>query len=114
MHAIHEALRRKHGLPEDFCFFRWEVIEGGLLIEGGVFPAVKTGPRKGLPNYRKGSGMRKFLVSDEEGKAMEAEYEAATGKCVDCRGTGKTVASIGVNGTTYRECRRCGGSGRKS
>lgn len=39
-------------------------------------------------------------------------WEQKNDKCHECMGDGKTVASSGVDGTTYRECSRCKGIGK--
>lgn len=101
----------KAGLPG----WRWysvERITGGHLVTGGVPDGVyKRGPRKGRPKCDIKAATR-VVVTDEECVADEQRWEAENEKCHACWGEGKTIASTGPDGRTYRECRRCKGTGK--
>jgi hypothetical protein len=112
-------LRRRHGLPEDFRFFKFEAVGetgedySGTMLTGVICPLVATGPRKGRPNWKAKdkTTQRKFFVPDSAVAQEEQAYESETGKCAECMGSGKQVHSVSAKaGTTYRPCRKCKGS----
>ena len=119
LRIIEAHLRKQNGLPDDFHFYHWECFPHGrqitLYIEltGCRCPLKTRGEWKGRPNFKKrerGSD-QKFTVLTSEIEQIESDYEQETGKCRQCEGVGKTVASFGISGTTYRECSRCKGTG---
>jgi hypothetical protein len=96
---------------------RFESIEpDSVLLTGGVYTETfKTGPRKGRTNYSKpvSGTARIFVLSRASMRAFDREWEAETGKCVRCQGGGRRVTGwSAVDGTTYRECTDCKGSGK--
>jgi len=106
------AACRKTKLPAGFSFYAGEGFPGGVLLTGATSSGVMTrGKRKGTPKWD--GPAQKVLVADAERDAEMARYEAETSWCHNCTGSGKTLASCGTNGTTYRPCRRCGGSGKR-
>lgn len=109
-HAETVALR-KIGNRHGFQFYRWECIEEDMLLTGCVCNSVYArGPRKGRPKYD--GTPRQAVVTDAELKVERARYETEEGKCSDCLGTARTLASAGKDGTTYRPCSRCHGTGK--
>jgi hypothetical protein len=90
--------------------YRWERADEDSIITGDIPHGVyKTGKRKGRPKFI-GNG-RKVVVTNAEMQAHAAAWEAATGKCWDCKGTGQTWAGWSkAEGTRYRTCQRCNGS----
>jgi hypothetical protein len=111
-HHAEAVAIRKIGNRAGFRFYRWECIgEDDMLLTGCVCNSVYTrGPHRGLPKYD-GDAVQ-AVVSGAELAAERARYEAQTGKCSDCLGTARTVASCGVSGTKYRPCAACKGSGK--
>lgn len=106
--------RRKVGGGPDWQWCRIEAIDKtcrpnarrDMIVEGGVPGVLKSGPRKGQPNWRKVE--RQIAVVTQEEEAAEASaFEAETGKCSKCFGAGKVVSGFGVGGTTYRACSKC-------
>jgi hypothetical protein len=83
-------------------------------IEGGVYKTCfKRGPRKGEINYRApepGTGCTVVLPRKLYKQWLE-RWEREMGLCSACEGSGRTLASCGVSGTTYRTCSKCSGSG---
>lgn len=69
---IESHLRKKHGLPENFLFFRWQVLpdDGPAIyyeVEGGIVTSTyKSGPRKGSPNYSKATDRKLFRMTVEQ------------------------------------------------
>ena len=74
---------------------------------------LKTGPRKGKPTWRD-VPTQKAVVTGAEIEAEKARYEADTGKCSDCMGSGQVLARwSAAEGKKYRPCGRCGGTGER-
>ena len=116
-HSISDVIdlaERKSGI-EGWRGYRWTAADGGGSIVRGCVPSgmYSRGPRKGLPKFRPAvpNTERTVVVTDDEMQAVAVEYERG-GKCWHCKGTGKTLSRVHVTeGTTYRDCRRCGGTG---
>ena len=91
--------------------YSWERCGEDSIVTGDIPAGVyKSGKRKGKPKF-KGPG-RKVIVTRAELQAKATVYEAETGKSWDCKGTGQTWAGWSkTEGTRYRECQRCGGTG---
>lgn len=116
---IERRLKHDHKLPDDFHFCRWECFpksQATIYVElsGGQCPLKTRGPRKGKPNYSKATNRRTFVVTVEQAAQWEQEYADETGNCIVCMGSGQEIAKIDfVNKVTeYRDCRKCGGSGK--
>lgn len=75
-------------------------------------PNFTRGPRKGKPNYSNAKGKQRHAVQIDQIEQIRGTYELSTGKCVDCFGSGKTIASISSGSATYKPCMRCSGSGK--
>ncbi|QSQ14082.1 hypothetical protein [Myxococcus landrumensis] len=96
-----------HTVPRD---------QAHCLVSGGVYSTlVKSGPRKGKPNYGKPDPgtERRLVISFVELDACKAQWEAETGKCSKCGGSGEEGAGWSKEGgSRYRTCTRCNGSGK--
>ena len=105
-----KAAEAKVGI-EGWEAYRWEDCDGDSIVTGDVPDGVyRSGPRKGRPRF-KGPG-RRVIITRSDMWAVATAYEAETGKCWDCKGTGQTWAGWSkAEGTHYRECQRCGGTG---
>lgn len=108
-----EAAEAKVGI-EGWKAYRWEDCDGDSIVTGSVPDGTyKFGPRKGQPKFV-GEG-RKVILSKVELEAIATAYEGETGKCWDCKGTGQVWAGWSkTEGTRYRECQRCKGTGAKA
>lgn len=104
---------KKLGSPAGFVWYRWEAIGADVILTGCVSSGVITkGARKGRPKYD--GPKQQVVVTVMEEDAELARYEAETGECGHCMGDGKEFASWHhINGTTWRECRSCHGSGKR-
>ena len=118
MTILEDYLRKTHGLTDDFRFVHYEWLKDGstyslLMLEGGRCPLLKTGPKKGMPNYRKMTDEQTFYLTTSQIDGIELQYEIDTRNCCECRGLGKKVARVSVaDGTTYRVCSKCCGDGK--
>lgn len=118
LEIVEQRLRREHGLPSDFHFFRYEMMPkyGPPIyceLEGGVCGMVTRGPRKGKPNYSKATGKRLFAVTIQQAAQWEQEWVQETGGCPHCVAKGRTFKQWSkAHGTEWQECHQCHGSGR--
>lgn len=111
---------------EKFGIEGWEWVSARCLpknppythveISGAVFPMVYTsGPNKGQTSYTKvqAGTQRTVIFSNEEFDAWTRDWEAKTGKCSKCVGTGEIQAGWDrKTGATYRPCGACRGTGK--
>lgn len=109
----YEMIAKTRGVPANWRWFSVEWIglkpHDVLLLKGAVPGAVFTrGKNKGKPNPAKYTDKRELIITRSDLSATKARWEAETGKCSNCYGEGKTVASAHADGTrTYRGCNRC-------
>jgi hypothetical protein len=100
----------KSGIP-GWKATKWQAAGQDSIVSGSVpVGTYSRGSRKGEPKF---TGPRTMVaVTRAEKEAAAIAYEAETGHCWNCKGTGQVVHKISVTeGTTYRPCARCGGSG---
>ena len=108
------------GMNADWSLYRFEAVgnpnEPPMIyrLRGAVAPPFKSGPRKGKPNWSKKDPATDKEVCDSaaDHRAWGAAWERRTGLCSRCGGEGRTLASSGRDGKTYRDCRECGGNGK--
>lgn len=117
-HSIRDVMdlaAKKTGI-EGWQAYRWSAVEGGDIVRGCVPCGVYSrGPRKGLPKWRPATPgtEREVVVVRSELDAAAETYEREECKCWHCKGEGKTVSRVSViDGTSYRECCRCSGTGK--
>lgn len=93
--------------------YRWEVCEGGALVNGCVPSGVYTrGPNKGHPKFRQATPgtERRVVVADAHMADVATRYEA-TGKCWNCKGSGQAWNGWSrETGVRYCTCPRCNGT----
>lgn len=107
-----EVARRKLGAGQDWEPCRWEALghgaEADCLITGGV-PVIRNGKRKWPPITK----CERVCVTHAEYIAERKRFEAETGKCSNCDGTGQEWAGWSASdGNRYRDCRHCHATGR--
>ena len=112
IHAI--TARRVHGLPDDWqpriygCLDR----DLGFYLRGAVpVGTYSRGPRKGRPKFPPLGQLQRVVITQEEVLQTQIQWEHETGLCCRCGGSGQQVKSTGINGTTYRTCIQCDGTG---
>ena len=86
----------------------------GVRVEVADVVPCKTGPRKGQPNWRRATNRPVRLLSNTELDQLAAAWGERTGNCVPCTGSGRQfVRWDHIEGTTWRPCTACAGSGRR-
>lgn len=102
--------RRKLNAPDSFVFYRWECVGPDLMLTGCVSSGLVTkGKRIGRPRYD--GPKQSCCVTDAEILLEHQRYEAETGCCGECMGTGQVFSGWNyLTGTRYRECDVCKGA----
>ena len=103
--------RRKLQLPDTYTCCGWTRVDpDGLLVRMKEEYIKASGKNKGKPGWR--GEERTAFVTYAENKAECAAWEKSTGKCSTCGGDGQEWDGWSAkDGTRYKECRRCSGSG---
>lgn len=123
LNLFEEHARERAGMPPKWKVYRWACMPPGrpkpLYFEcvGAVAPPYKSGPRKGRENWKRRDPEteRTVYITPAEQDAWEAAWSARTGLCLECTGKGEKVKSWSAKeGTTYKPCRTCGGTGRNA
>lgn len=115
---IDEYMRRTYVLPKNWQATRLSVspqksrnfpaVPSGQIY---VYGAVYTEPEVSKKTIVRGTLFERFIESSALDE-FKKNWEIETGRCSECEGTGKKIASSSINnGTTYRDCKICGGSG---
>ena len=108
------AAQRVYSLPADWKPIVYECLDRGLgyCLTGAVpIGTYVRGPRRGRPKFPPKGQWQRVVITPDEAKEARDWWEHKTGFCGHCGGSGEWVKSAGVNGTTYRECVHCGGTG---
>lgn len=110
--------RQKVGGDEAWLVARWERIGDTNDLKVGIGPARDklTGKNKGLKTWRDTSGkltLKYCVVTEGEIQQAMAAYEARTGNCSECEGTGSYCYGWSAKeGNMFRPCSHCGASGK--
>jgi hypothetical protein len=116
------AVQKMVDIPDRWTVAVWEIVNYGtpaqaMQVTGAVCDVVfKSGPRKGRKNWAKRDKSTEFSVryTERQEKEVQLQWEADTGFCHKCHGNGTAWAGwSAVNGTTYKICRRCAGTGQR-
>lgn len=100
---INVVARKKLGQPPEW---RW------CKFEGGVPRPRKSGKHKGLPTWRD-CVLTKCVVTRAEMNQAKAVYEAETGGCHACAGTGQWYSGWNRDtGNRFKPCPRCNATGK--
>ncbi len=118
---VYNLIAIERGAPKGWQWFSIQVVgdltdrpSGAFLLEGAMRPPDYTrGKWKGQPNWSKRdkSTDRKIVITTRDYDERKRRWVLETGTCAECD-SGKTVASCGISGTTYRDCQTCNGTGR--
>lgn len=104
--------RRKLGVGADWRWCNLNAIgPDAVKVEGGVTRLLKSGPRKGQRTWRD-TPLQACVVTHGEFEAERANYEATTGRCMECLGTAQSVWMVSATeGRKTKPCGRCTGTG---
>lgn len=108
------AARRIHDLPDDWQARIYGCLDRGLgfYLRGAVpIGTYSRGPRKGKPKWPPLGQLQRVVITADEVLQERIRWESETGLCSHCGGTGLQVKSTGINGTIYRKCVSCDGTG---
>lgn len=109
--------REKLGKPNDWILYNYDagpsekVPEGMYRLEGQCVPLNS----KGKPIWRKGdtSTIAVAWIGIKEHEEWCAQWSAQSGLCSKCAGRGEVAWKWSVaNGTQYRACPHCAGTGK--
>jgi hypothetical protein len=114
--------RERYNLPADWKVYSWaakgDKATGYVELKGGVFrKQIERGKRKGKIDYRQPeTGTAATIsLSNVDHEVWLRRWEAETGYCVECFGTGQEWAGWDhIKGNAYRPCAKCGATGRSA
>jgi hypothetical protein len=118
---MNEVARKRYGMPERWRWFRSEVKNHDkpsafIMLTGAICDAkIKRGKYKGNDDWKKRDKTSEAEIPIKFGdiKEVQAEWEAETGKCSNCRGSGKSWIGWGKDtGNRFEPCRPCSATGR--
>lgn len=115
MKLLEQHAREKINETDNWCIFRGEHINGGILLSGAVAPKFVKGDHKGEINWKRldRSTEKKVFIPTEEHEKWLEQWEKQTGKCSDCLGVGTRVCGWSkADGQRYSKCNKCSGTGK--
>ncbi|MBM5818300.1 MAG: hypothetical protein FJ083_17555 [Cyanobacteria bacterium K_Offshore_surface_m2_239] len=107
--------RKVHSLSDDWFPVVYGCLERGLgfyLIGAVPIGKYSRGPRKGQKKFPPKKHHQRVVITTDEKRQAQIEWENTTGLCSCCGGSGKQVKSISIYGTTYSDCVACDGTGK--
>lgn len=109
---IMDIAARKRGV-EGWVPYRWQAAGDGSIVTGAVpTRTISKGKRKGEPDLT-GAISERVVVTRAEIDQAAADYERETGKCWDCKDTGRVQVGWSVKtGAMHDVCARCNGTGK--
>lgn len=107
------AAQKLHDMPVDWLPVKYETKEspyGKFYQITGAVPLryLSKGKNKGKPVWPPDKDCQVFTFTPEQIDRVTLDWEAETNCCSLCGGDGQEFA----DGTRYRICRRCNGSGK--
>ena len=110
---IDRIARKKLNALESWTHFKWQCIgkTDDLLVTGGITRILKSGPRKGKQTW---DGVGEIVcITATELEADYLAYEAETGNCHKCGGSGQEWRGwSAIDGNKYESCHYCLGTGK--
>lgn len=113
--------REKFDAPEDWRWHSWERKEFDkphefMIVRGAVCYAKKAkGKYKGWDDWKRAEAgtERTYSITRKDLEAFQIEWQAKTGMCFECYGTGEAWAGWSAKeGTRYAPCRHCDATGK--
>ena len=121
MNMLSEHAKEMLGMPPDWEAYQFEAIGGTfdqpaklLKVTGAVAPAKTRGKYKGRPNWKKldKATEKTVFITPAEHAEWLRQWEAKTGICANCTGTGQVMKRwTAANGVERMPCSDCGGTG---
>lgn len=119
---LDQCARELYGEPPEWEVYRWEAIgkgdrRSGVLVTGAVAPLKTRGKYKGHKDWGKldPETENTYAISDRESDAWLLKWEAETGFCSKCHGSGLVCWRFSVEtGSEYKPCKACDGTGHKA
>lgn len=109
------AVRRLRNVPEGWQWWGLDCLDRtsrAVKVSGAVPLGVfSKGPRKGRLKWPPKDECDHFVLTMNDLEETERLWEAETGKCAECQGDCREVASFRIGERTYRPCSKCKGSG---
>jgi hypothetical protein len=119
---FYNLIAAERGQPAGWRWFELKCVGeladdgSGVLVTGAVCTAIYSrGKRKGETNWTKRdrSTQRELFISRNEYEKRRMKWQADTGKCVECMGSGQRFASHSIyEGIKYKPCNKCGATGK--
>jgi hypothetical protein len=117
INLFEEHARALAKMPEEWKVYSFKAIpnsDGTLEFKGAIAPIYSQGKSKGLPNWKMADkdSERAVYIKDADHDLWLVKWEASTGKCHQCVGTGEVFQSWETGkGVTYKKCSVCVGTG---
>lgn len=109
-HAESVALRVSgKSRADSWSAYSWRLNRVGCEVGIAEHRILTRGPNKGRRHWPKSGPV--VVVTTEEVHAEAERYEREEKRCACCLGEKREPARISAEGTTYRTCRRCHGTG---
>lgn len=117
---MNEVARKRYGMPAQWRWFRSEVKNHDkpsafIMLTGAICDAkIVRGRYKGHDDWKKRDKTTEaeIAIKFSEIDEVKAEWQARTGKCSNCKGTGKSWIGWGKDtGHRYESCKPCSGTG---
>jgi hypothetical protein len=117
---INKYCREKFAVPDGWRWFSWSRKEFDkpheyLLVSGAVCTAkIERGKRKGQTNWRLRDKATEatHVIRRSELEAFQHEWQALTGLCFECYGTGQEWDGwSAAAGNRYAPCHHCKATG---
>lgn len=99
---------------QDAHLLQWELPDGfdGCRVVIADAPLLKTGPRKGRPNWRQKTNTTQLFLTHDEIYAHRVERLSARGWCIACEGEARIWSGWSeTDGHRYKPCTTCHGTG---
>ncbi|MGU9830202.1 hypothetical protein [Pseudomonas sp. LF242] len=111
---LNVVARKKLGQPQEWRWCKFEMIGDthDCVVEGGIPRLLQGGKRKGQPTWRDCT-ITKSVVTQAEHDQAKSDYEAETGKCHECAGSGLWLSGWSSDtGNRFKPCPRCKATGQ--
>jgi hypothetical protein len=115
---LEEHARELAAMPMEWKAYELKCFPPGedelicFIVRGAVVPLKTRGKNKGHPDWKnmESATARTLYIKPDEHWPWLMDYEARTGQCFNCQGTGEEVAGWSVTkGVKHRTCSRCTG-----